>query len=117
MRNMAQNSVSAICKLESGAFICTYEYDETDKVSIQEQEYSVNKGHPFHAICWKGNGQTMNVMCNKVELENIKHKFSALGILRPKISPPSIPASAPASAPVAATPISPSNTDKDAVNV
>eukprot|EP01035_Chromulina_nebulosa_P018020 gene18020-23661_t len=42
----------------------------------------------FHAICWKGNSRSVNVMCGKVEIEIMKHKLEALGLLRPKISAP-----------------------------
>ena len=99
LRTMAQDSLDAISKIEPGPFICTYEYKKIDKIAREDQRvstdnsYSVNEGFSFHAMCWKGNGQSMNVMCNKVELESMKHKFSALEILRPKISSTSIKSS------------------------
>jgi hypothetical protein len=41
-----------------------------------------------HAICWRGQTRTINVMCGKKEVDSLKHQLQALRVLRPKISAP-----------------------------
>merc|ERR1712023_178539 len=72
LRSLAEESLHAISQMEPGPFICTYKYQKSDEIRPETDKsslYSVNEGHSFHAMCWKGTGQTLNVMCTKVELE------------------------------------------------
>ena len=41
-------------------------------------DFTVADGHPFYAVSWKGSKNTINIMCNKTEIESLKHRLSTL---------------------------------------
>eukprot|EP01038_Epipyxis_sp_PR26KG_P012391 gene12391-16619_t len=96
-----------------GVVICCYEYHPRDIVEDGQSEPELNNNrnstaknikadrndkdlqssndlksvpsHEFYVICWKGYQKTLNVMCGKTDIEDMKHQLEALKVLRPKI--------------------------------
>lgn len=64
----------------SGMVICTYTYSPADVVDAVPREPS--DALVFRVVCWKGFSKTMNVMCSKIDIDQMKHQMAALGVLR-----------------------------------
>lgn len=90
---LTRETVQALNAQPVGVVVCMYQYDPRDKLvdesgsigaSTSETEKSYER-HTLYALCWKGNGRAINVVCNKVEIETIKHQLEFLGVYRPKV--------------------------------
>ena len=102
-------TLAAVTSMPSGALICVYKFDPADVLApapaatdadasssssssssagaaAAPLAASAANGYFMHAICWRGQTRTMNVMCGKKEIDSMKHQLAALGVLRPKIN-------------------------------
>lgn len=76
--------------VSSGSVVCYYEFERGDIVESDGAGDSASghdgRSHTFYAVCWRGIKNTLNVMCTKNDLEDMKHQFKALNIWRPKMA-------------------------------
>ena len=61
-----------------------YDYSPDDVVPSDDGSDSPvdTRKHTFHAVCWRGVKNTLNVMCAKPDLDSMRHQFEALKIWR-----------------------------------
>jgi len=68
-QTLTAQTTLALLSMTQGALICIYEFRSSDKLESAAEKsslYSVEEGHKFYAVCWRGHGSTINVMCNKI---------------------------------------------------
>lgn len=83
-QTLSARSVLALTQISTGSLICEYNFNPADCVGGAQTEISGT--YVFRVVCFRGTSRTVNVMCNKVEMDSLRHQLEALGVYRPKIS-------------------------------
>lgn len=73
--------VVALSPLSIGSLLCSYTYSPSDRVEGTSACPS-DAQHTFHMVCWRGATRAINVMCNKTDIEAIRHQIESLGVMR-----------------------------------
>ena len=69
---LSESTTQSLNALSPGALVCIYEFskfDQTIAIPADHQEKSAGNlsiPYKFYAVCWRGNGRTINVMCNRI---------------------------------------------------
>lgn len=85
LSTLSNDTVTVLLKMSIGAVVCVYEWTPSDSDPDVRQAWDTSASHRFLAACWKCSGRTVNVMCNKIDVESMKNQMAILGALRPKI--------------------------------
>ncbi|CAE7473089.1 NSUN2 [Symbiodinium microadriaticum] len=86
---LSKSCLEGLSQVSSGSVMCVYHFSPEDIVQSEENTNSTSvddRVHTFHAVCWRGVKNTLNVMCAKPDLEDMRHQFQALKIWRPKLA-------------------------------
>lgn len=128
LSNFSSETLDILNQKTAGTIICSYVYNKNDFLSVEQRKalgcYETQKSEEnteesgetaeidsvpregnfvFHILAVKNNSRTtLNVMCGKTDVDNMKHQLMALSVYRPKISNPRPPAPAAPAAPVTA---------------
>lgn len=99
-------AVEALSATEVGVIICVYKFSSADVLPDTDLSLAVadatdsgtasaaaaSSGQsglmvaPIYAICYRSKARALNIMCNKKEVEVMRHQLSSLRVLRPKIA-------------------------------
>ena len=71
---LSESTTQSLNALSPGALVCIYEFSESDQITPADDdrhqennaEDSMSIPYKFYAVCWRGNGRTINVMCNRI---------------------------------------------------
>lgn len=68
---LSSAAISSLNDISCGSFVCSYEFSPQDVLhvgdkAIQDQSIGDSTRYTFHAACWRGVSQTINVMCSRI---------------------------------------------------
>lgn len=83
---LSKTCLEGLSAVSSGSVLCTYDFSPEDVVKSVDSSADVkpvdDRKHSFALVCWRGLKNTLNVMCAKIDLDDVKHQFEALRIWR-----------------------------------
>jgi hypothetical protein len=83
---LSKPCLDSLAALASGSVLCTYEFSPDDMVPTGDASVDGrpvgDRKHSFSLVCWRGIKNTLNVMCAKIDLDDVKHQFESLRIWR-----------------------------------
>jgi len=82
---LSAETMRQLMVIPSGPVLCVYDYRPEDV--LDGHVANAEREHRFEMVCWRGSGRLLNVMCNKIDMQQMMHQLKAIKVLRTKTVP------------------------------